>query len=1673
MPSNDSTVRFRADISQLKAAMQQAQRQVRLVNSEFKAATAGMDDWTKSEEGLQAKIKQLNGVLDSQKKQLTLLNQQLERTEQEYGKGSAEADRVKISINNMSAAIAKTEKELEGYNNQLEELPNTLEETGEAAQEASSGFSVMKGALADLVASGVKVAISALKDFAQEAIQVGMDYESAMSKVGAVSGASAEDMEKLNAKAKEMGESTVFSATQSAEAFNYMAMAGWKTEDMLSGIEGVMNLAAASGADLATTSDIVTDALTAMGYGAQDAGMLADVMATAASNANTNVEMMGATFQYAAPLVGALGYSMEDTALAIGLMANAGIKGDKAGTALRSTLNRLSAPPKECAEEMEKLGLSLTDSEGNMKSLNEVMVNLRGAFRNLSETEQTAAAKHIAGAEAMSGLLAIVNASTDDYEKLSQAILNADGAAASMAETMNDNVGGKLTLLKSKIEGIMIKLFEKASGSMKKGIETVGDALDSIDWDNVGEDVGEFAKKAADFFAYLVNNGNTIKSILKTIGTLIATIFVASKINSSVVAITGLVSAFNKAKVATGAFNAVLSTLGVSMSALPIMALVGGIAAAVAISHKYTEEVKANAQATYGLTEDEKELMSAIESTSDALKENIDARKDLLGSFDVEAGQLSSIKKQYNDLIDENGNVKKGYEDLADELLGELANGLGTTIDKVKENIEANGKLGASIDELIRKKKDEAKFEALEEDYKNKVKEEVEAFKELTKIQSEQKDAQEKLTEAQTKYDEALERANNTYYAGKKGANTKELKAAAADLEVAQQKYDELSESVKNASATWGQAQSTIENYQDALAAKTAQDTDKMEDALLSYQAGLVNHTLANKQQLVEQFNDTKASLESVEQLYKQGKIDQNTVDAYKRINQLAGAELDKWVEKNGKAGEAAAGKLGTYSEGLANLEKDVATLSSDTLAVLDTNLGDWGAVAEEKTGDFLHVINGKSAEANASGGNIASATAEGAKSKAPEMEKAADESYSFYDKNIKSHDKDFQADGSFILEEQVKGALDKTSDMGKPGEDSTVFFSKGVENKKGEAKKASETVASEAVSGYDSKKDEAETSGNNFTQGFINGMLALLADVIGAAAQIGASAVGSLKKSQKEGSPSKITYASGEFFSEGFTNGIKEGTKKAVIAAADLGLSSVKSLRKAQQEASPSKLTYESGRNFTQGFINGIVSLEGSLVTKTKNMVSAVLAQLLKLNNFNFSEVTQNASNSFAKSLQKNLNYMINRINYSYQLQLEDFDDTIESLQEASDKAVEAAQAKSTKKQNKIQKKIEKAQESGDKKKVKNLQKKLKKEQTAVSKATKSLQDSYDAQIKEQQKMKDSYSEAAQAMISEFQDAMSEYQSAAQKLIDDTMNGIADDYQSQYDALINKQDSLIEKLKSAGDLFNLSGANVMTINDLQEQTRAIKQYASKLEDIKNKVSSDLFDQIASYDMKEGEAFMDRLLAMSDAELKAYSDAFDEKMSVAESLSKNIYKDDFDKIADNYEKAMKQAFADLPAQLEALGWQTMQGFLSGLTSNTDYMKESVKVFISGMVNTFKQQLGIHSPSKVAFNLGELVGEGFADGLKDMINTVKKAAVDVTDAVTDQLELTSSLSAAKNVVGASAAAAGYRSAGGFSGDKTQIINFTQNNNSPKALDRLTIYRQSESLLFNAKVRLSNV
>lgn len=298
---------------------------------------------------------------------------------------------------------------------------------------------------------------------ATAAATVGSSFEAAMSKVSAISGASGKDLQSLTDKAKEMGAKTKFSASESAEALQYMAMAGWDTTSMLNGIDGIMSLAAADGLDLATTSDIVTDAITAFGLKASDSTHFADVLAKASSSANTNVSMLGESFKYVAPLAGAMHYSVEDVSVALGLMANASVKGSMAGTSLKTALSNLASPTDAMAEVMKKYKISMTDANGETLPLIDVIKELREKFGGLSETEQTAAASTLFGKEAMSGMLAIINASDKDFNSLVKNIDNADGSAQKMADTMQNNLQGQITILKSGLEGLGIEIYESMS----------------------------------------------------------------------------------------------------------------------------------------------------------------------------------------------------------------------------------------------------------------------------------------------------------------------------------------------------------------------------------------------------------------------------------------------------------------------------------------------------------------------------------------------------------------------------------------------------------------------------------------------------------------------------------------------------------------------------------------------------------------------------------------------------------------------------------------------------------------------------------------------------------------------------------------------------------------------------------------------------------------------------------------------------------------------------------------------------------------------------------------------------------------------------------------------------------------------------------------------------------
>lgn len=471
-----------------------------------------------------------------------------------------------LDISGFLAGLRSAQSEADtASKNIATKIGNNLSSAGKSL--TSAGSTLTKSVTVPIVGAGTAV------------VKLSSDFESAMSKVSAISGATGSDLDALNQKAQEMGAKTKFSATESAEAFTYMAMAGWKTEDMLQGIDGIMALAAADGLDLATTSDIVTDALTAFGLSASDSGHFADVLAKAASNANTNVTLLGESFKYAAPVAGALGYSAEDTAIALGLMANAGIKGSQGGTALRSSLSRLIKPTDDAAALMEKYGLSMTNADGSMKSLGQVMDMLRNNMGDLTEAEQAQAAAMLFGQEAMSGMLSIINASDKDYEKLTSAIYDADGAAQEMADTMLDNLGGQLTLLKSALEGLAIQFGEILLPYIKQFVTWLQNLTQKLQnlTPEQKEQIVKWAAVAASIGPVLLVVGKLVTGI----GGLITTL---GKIPGAVSSISGgmtkLVTGFKN--IGEGITLAKAGFPGMAAQASKLGAAIGGITAPVA-----------------------------------------------------------------------------------------------------------------------------------------------------------------------------------------------------------------------------------------------------------------------------------------------------------------------------------------------------------------------------------------------------------------------------------------------------------------------------------------------------------------------------------------------------------------------------------------------------------------------------------------------------------------------------------------------------------------------------------------------------------------------------------------------------------------------------------------------------------------------------------------------------------------------------------------------------------------------------------------------------------------------------------------------------------------------------------------------------------------------------------
>lgn len=523
-----------------KTAHDQLKTKVEAAKKAYEDSAKATGEDSEETQKLKAEYEKLSSQLSTSESQITKTETAITKQEAAVNQSKAALTEMEAELKNVNAELARAP--FDGYAAKAEKVGGTLTSVGQKLLPLSTSI------------AGLGVA----------AVKTTADFDSEMSKVSAISGATGTDLDKLRGKAREMGAKTKFSASEAAQGMQYMAMAGWKTQDMMDGLEGIMNLAAASGEDLASTSDIVTDALTAFGLSAKDSSHFSDILAAASSNANTNVSMMGETFKYAAPVLGSLGYTAEDAALAIGLMANAGIKSSQAGTSLRGAITNLAKPTDTVAVAMDKYGISLTDSSGKMLSLRELMEQLRQKLGGLSEAEQAQAAAALFGKNAMSGMLAIINGSDKDFEKLAGAIDNCDGSSEKMANTMNDNLQGQITILMSQLQELAISFGEILMPKIRDIVTHIQNFVDKLNAMDEGQKetilrIGMFVAALAPMLMGLGKVITFSANVSRALGTLSAGLVKAGGFSGVFTKALGLIT--SPAAIVVGAIAAITAVI--------------------------------------------------------------------------------------------------------------------------------------------------------------------------------------------------------------------------------------------------------------------------------------------------------------------------------------------------------------------------------------------------------------------------------------------------------------------------------------------------------------------------------------------------------------------------------------------------------------------------------------------------------------------------------------------------------------------------------------------------------------------------------------------------------------------------------------------------------------------------------------------------------------------------------------------------------------------------------------------------------------------------------------------------------------------------------------------------------------------------------------------------------
>lgn len=1523
---------------------------------------------------------------------------------------------------------------------------------------------------------------------AKKTIDVGKSFEAGMSEVQAISGASGKDLEKLSAKAKQMGATTKFSATESATALKYMAMAGWKTNQMVSGLSGVMNLAAASGEDLGTVSDIVTDSMTAFGLKAKDSGHFADVLAKASSSSNTNVAMMGETFKYVAPLAGSMKYSIEDTATAIGLMANAGIKGSQAGTELRSILTRLVKPPKDAAAALSALGISTTKADGSMKPMRQTMAELREKFSGLTDSQKSQYAAAIAGQEAMSGLLAIVNASDSDFNKLQKAIDNSSGAAKKQADIMNNNLQGALYDLGSAAEAVGIGIYEdiktpltKAVGvgtkqlrilssKLKKGgIKKIvpEEAINTVEnLGTVAKAVGGGGLKVLGAAAKLVGNN---MEVALPVATSLLTVFKGYKAVTTVVTAFRTVSAATEgastgvkilgtaiqlftgktisATTATAAFKTVCTALGgpVGIGVVAVGALAAGVAAYVLTQKKAVTEADRYYSSCTKLKKKQEEMAASIKSLHKENQKNVDSTR----ANGVQADQLYQRLTKLMNVEHKSAGTKAQIVSVVKQL-NELLPGLNLEYDKEADKLN---KSTSAIKKNIAALKEQAMAKAYQKGMES-------AASKVAKADIENEKAIKKKTEATNKYNAAVEKMNQVtakVNQGKITTSSDEYKKASNDLTKYYDAMMTANKAVEQSGKNLNAAQKELTTYTDKYTAQTnyteylkslddlaKQAKIKASDIPKSVGDGIKQGVYANPtsgkelkslikldnlvnsdqlakmqeqgmkipQYLAQGISDGSVSFKTaatqlgnainwedlIQQVKDKGKEVPDSIaqgissgqyavptsikavknlitfedlkakalqggievpdylangitsgsmkpeEAVKALSNLV--SFQDMIDKAGIEGSKVPTELATrVAQGQISVQAAVKQLTdavgkesektaqktSDAKKKIESNTK-LKAPDNSATTNSLKKVAKASNEASSSLKKNQAEIKKASKIPATDNTQSAKTTFGAFPKEAKKASTEVKSSSKTLKSTATKTLAANDGAAKKAGAKLGNDFAKGIASKSGAAKSAGSKVAKAGSSGASSQKSSFVSVGSNLSAGIASGIRSNSGAVSAAAREAVRAAVAAAKAEGKIHSPSRVMESDvGKWMPLGMAAGIRKHTKDVEDASGEMANASVEATATALGIHSPSRVYKDAiGKNIPAGVAKGVREGQTELNAEMKLSVNEALSAAKSASKKgNYSDI----GNNLVSGISEALNTAKSR--------------SSETVQEIIDQQTSKVSSKHDTAKKNLQDKISKTKNKKKKAKLKKQLKKLKKQNAAEEKQLKI---------------------AGEKTAAAYNDAFEKEADRLNKIAQEKLQDLSDEYQTVYNNIKSKMDSLTEKQQSWGNIY-----------DLDQNIMDLEKYQKDLKSLENKIPESMMDKILGMDIDAGTAYMAWFKNMTDAEQKAYIEKWNKQQNMSQSFSESFFADDFAKIQAEYGEKLKKATDDLRKEMKPAGVNIAKGLTAGMESETRNLSKSTKKICQNIIKTAKKTLKIHSPSREFAKIGSYDIQGAIKG----------------------------------------------------------------------------------------------